>query len=235
MKIALLGYGKMGQLVEQAAQAKGHQIVARFSRHLGMVQDRKHDLAQADLAIDFSLAACVLPHLEICLTLDKPLVIGTTGWEEQCYIAKEMVEQGKGSCLHAPNFSIGVYLFQQIVAYAAALMQPFKDYDVSGIEYHHRQKQDKPSGTAKALSRNLLQNMPRAHDFSFSSVRCGHIPGTHTLYFDSPVDTLVLTHEARNRQGFAYGAIVAAEWLSNRKGFFSIDDMMQDHFGGKQI
>jgi 4-hydroxy-tetrahydrodipicolinate reductase len=233
MKIALLGYGKMGQLVEQAAQAKGHQIVARFSRQLGMAQDRQQDLKQADLAIDFSQAACVLPHLELCLALGKPLIIGTTGWEEQYSFAKEMVAQHKGSCLYAPNFSIGVYLFQQIVAYAASLMQPFKDYDVSGIEYHHRQKLDKPSGTAKALSQNLLKHMPRVQDFSFSSVRCGHIPGTHTLHFDSPVDTLVLTHEARNRQGFAHGAIVAAEWLLNRQGFFSIDDMMQDQFGGK--
>jgi 4-hydroxy-tetrahydrodipicolinate reductase len=156
------------------------------------------------------------------------VIIGTTGWEEHYSIAKEIIKQCKGSCLYAPNFSIGVYLFQQIVTYAASLMHPFKDYDVCGIEYHHRQKLDKPSGTAKALSQNLLQNMPRLHDFSFSSVRCGHIPGTHTLHFDSPVDTLILTHEARNRQGFAHGAIMAAEWLLNRQGFFSIDDMMQD-------
>lgn len=233
MKIALLGYGKMGQLIEQAAQAKEHHIVARFSRQLGMAQDRRQDLDQADLAIDFSQAACVLPHLELCLTLGKPLVIGTTGWEEQHSIAKEMIKQHNGSCLYAPNFSIGVYLFQQIVAYAASLIHPFKDYDVSGIEYHHRQKLDKPSGTAKTLSKSLLQHMPRLQDLSFSSVRCGHIPGTHTLYFDSPVDTLILTHEARNRQGFAQGAIMAAEWLLNRQGFFSIEDMMLDHFGDK--
>lgn len=228
MKIALLGYGKMGQLVEQVAQAKGHQVIAKFSRQIGTLQDRQQDLAQADIVIDFSQAACVISHLEFCLALNKPLIIGTTGWEDQYFLAKKMVEAHKGSCLYAPNFSIGVYLFQKIIAYAALLMQSFEDYDVSGIEYHHRQKQDQPSGTAKALSQNLLQHMPRLQEFSFSSVRCGHIPGTHTLHFDSPVDTLVLTHEARNRQGFAHGAIMAAEWLLNQQGFFSIDDMMQD-------
>lgn len=235
MKIALLGYGKMGQLVEQVAKNKGHQIVAIFSNQLGCVLNRKHDLAQADLAIDFSQATCVLPHLELCLKLGKPLVIGTTGWDEQLSIAQEMVKQFQGSCFYAPNFSIGVYLFQQIVAYAASLIQPFKDYDVSGVEYHHRQKLDTPSGTAKLLSQNLLKQMPRLHEFSFSTVRCGHIPGTHTLHFDSPADTLILTHEARNRQGFAHGAIVAAEWLLNKQGFFSIDEMMQDQLGETSI
>lgn len=227
MKIALLGYGKMGQLVEEEAHAKGHKIIARFSRQLGTLQERKDELNQADLAIDFSQTASVLPHLKICLELNKPIVIGTTGWDEQLHIAQEMVIKSNGSCLYAPNFSIGVYLFQQIANYAASLLQPFQEYDVAGIEYHHREKLDKPSGTAKALSRNLLKHMPRINDLHFSSVRCGHIPGTHTLHFDSQFDALTLTHEARNRQGFAQGAIAAAEWLLPRQGFFSIDEMMQ--------
>lgn len=227
MKIALLGYGKMGQLVEQLAHAKGHQIVVRFSRQLGTLQERKEELRQADLAIDFSQASFVLPHLEICLELEKPVVIGTTGWDEHLSVAEEMVNKTNGSCLYAPNFSIGVYLFQHIVNYAASLLQPFQDYDVAGIEYHHREKLDQPSGTAKTLSRNLLQHMPRIGEMHFSSIRCGHMPGTHTLHFDSQFDTLTLTHEARSRQGFAQGAIAAAEWILPRQGFFSIDEMMR--------
>lgn len=227
MKIALLGYGKMGQLVEKSAHAKGHQIVSRFSRQLGTLQERKEELRQADLAIDFSQASSVLPHLEICLELSKPIVIGTTGWDEYIPVAQEKVIKSKGCCFYAPNFSLGVYLFQQIVNYAASLLQPFEEYDVSGIEYHHREKLDKPSGTAKALMQNILKHMPRMDDVHFSSVRCGHMPGTHTVHFDSSLDTLTLTHEARNRQGFAQGAIAAAEWVLPQQGFFSIDEMMQ--------
>lgn len=232
MKIALIGYGKMGQLVEQLATAKGHQVIARFSRHLGTPQERPQEIAQADVAIDFSQSAVVLHHLNLCLALGKPLVIGTTGWEEQLPVAQQLVKQAQGTCLYAPNFSIGFYLFQQMMGYAASLFQPFTDYDVSGIECHHRQKLDKPSGTAKALSQDLLKHMPRLQALDFSSVRCGSMPGTHTLHFDSPVDTLTFTHQARNRQGFAQGAILAAEWLLPRRGFFTIDDMMQDHLSG---
>ena len=234
MKIALIGYGKMGQLIEQLATANEHVITARFSRHLGTLQDRLQDFAQADIAIDCSHPSVVLNHLNICLSLGKPIVIGTTGWEEELTTAQNLVEQAKGSCLYAPNFSIGAYLFQQIIAYAAAIFQPFNDYDVSGIEYHHRQKLDQPSGTAKFLSRKILHQMPRLHSFDFSSIRCGHMPGTHTIHFDSPVDTLTFTHQARNRHGFAQGALIAAEWLLPRQGFFTIDNMMEDLTGGNR-
>lgn len=232
MKIALIGYGKMGQLIEQLATANGHQITARFSRQLGTLRERPQDLAQADLAIDFSQATSVLNHLNICLSLGKPLVIGTTGWDEQLITAQQLVQQAKGSCLYSPNFSIGVYLFQQVMAYAASLFQNFSIYDVSGIEYHHKDKLDQPSGTAKALSQHLLHHMPRLHSLDFSSIRCGYIPGTHTLHFDSPADTLTFTHQARNRNGFAQGALMAAEWLLPRQGFFKIEDMMQDYLQG---
>lgn len=228
MKIALLGYGKMGRLIEKAALLKGHEITARISRQLGATQENQEKLEKADVAIDFSHPACVISNLEFCLKIEKPLIIGTTGWEEQLTLAKSMVERMKGSCLYAPNFSIGVYLFKQIVAYAATLFQPLKNYDVGGLEYHHKQKVDSPSGTAKNLEQTLLQNMPRVKDFKFSSIRCGHFPGTHTLYFDSSVDTVTLSHEARNREGFAQGAILAAEWILSKRGFFSIDDMMKD-------
>src|SRR5690242_15998217 len=128
MDIALIGYGKMGQLVEQMALARGHRIVARFSRQLGIPQNRSSDLTQADLVIDFSHAFDVIDHLKLCLSLNKPIVIGTTGWETQLPIAQELVQTANGSCLYAPNFSIGVYLFQKIVAYTGSLFQAFGEY-----------------------------------------------------------------------------------------------------------
>lgn len=226
IKIALLGYGKMNQLIEQLAVAQGHQIVGRFSRQLGTAQERPQELAQADLAIDCSQPATVLNNLKLCLSLKKPIVIGTTGWEEHLTTAKQWVNQAQGSCLYAPNFSIGIYLFQKIMAYAASLLQAFPEYDVSGIEYHHRQKKDQPSGTAKNLSQQLQHHMPHLSAFEFTSVRSGYHPGTHTVQFDSAVDTLILTHQARNREGFAQGALRAAEWLLPRQGFFMIEEMM---------
>ena len=228
MKIALIGYGKMGQLLEQIAQAKGNQVVARFSRQHGLLRDRVAELAQAEIVIDFSEASGVIEHLELCLELGKPLVIGTTGWEKDYAKAQEWVKQRNGSCFYAPNFSIGLYLFQHIIAYAASLFSAFEEYDVSGIEYHHRQKRDAPSGTAKLLSQIVSEQMPGQQDFHFSSVRCGHMPGTHTLHFDSPIDTLTFTHQARNRNGFAEGALLAAQWLLPRKGFFTMQEMMND-------
>jgi 4-hydroxy-tetrahydrodipicolinate reductase len=232
MRIALLGYGKMGQLIAQLAPLSGHQISVCFSTKLGLLKERLAELEPVDLAIDFSHASAVLPHLELCLSLNKPVVIGTTGWEAELPLAKKMVQNNQSACLYAPNFSIGVYLFQQLVTYAATLFQPFSHYDVGGVETHHRHKQDQPSGTAKMLTQQILQHMPRLQDFNFSSVRCGSMPGTHTLYFDSTVDTLTLTHQARTREGFAQGALLAAEWLLPRQGFFTLEEMMQDVLKG---
>lgn len=228
MDIALIGFGKMGQCIDQMAQEKGHRITSRLSRRTEMSLEDAQAFAKSDAAIDFSAPGCVLSHLELCLSHRIPLVIGTTGWTDVLPKAKERVEKEGGCCLYAPNFSLGVYLFQKIATFAFSLMQPFSDYDVCGVEYHHRQKIDSPSGTALALTDSLLTHMPRIQDFQFTSVRCGHIPGTHTLVFDSLADTLTLSHEARSRQGFAQGALLAAEWLKGKKGFFTLDDMMED-------
>lgn len=224
MKIALFGHGKMGQLVEKMAQKNGHQICAIVTRQSKIVPQ----ISKADLAIDFSHHSCVFDNLSACLSLKKPIVIGTTGWEEQLPEAKKLVAKEKGSCLYAPNFSIGIFLFRQILRCAAKLFQPFEEYDVCGIESHHKEKKDSPSGTAKAISQDLQTHLPRLGSFNFASVRCGHIPGTHAIHFDSPSDTLSLTHEARNREAFAHGALMAAEWLRNKHGFFSFEEMMDD-------
>lgn len=225
MKIALIGYGKMGQLIAQLAPHKGHEIVAIISRTTKTVHEQLDQLRAADIWIDFSHPDAVLEHLRQSIAQEKPLIIGTTGWENQLQLAKELVAASSIGCLYAPNFSIGIHLFKKIVSYAAQLIAPFAEYDLSGIEYHHKHKLDAPSGTAKALSSSITHHLPHLEGFQFSSVRCGHIPGTHTILLDSPVDTITLSHQARNREGFAYGALTAAEWLLNKKGFFTLDDL----------
>lgn len=224
MIIGLIGYGKMGKLVEQEALGQGFQVGAIFSRE----KPTAKALEQIDVAIDFSHGSAVLDHLQACLAAKRPLVIGTTGWEEYLPEARERVLKAQGAALYAPNFSIGFFLFQQMVSYAGTLFQHFEGYDVCGVEWHHKQKADRPSGTAKLLAKTLLQKMPRLQAFEFTSVRCGHMPGTHTLQFDSQSDTLTVTHEARNRLSFAQGALKAAEWLKGKQGFFSLEEMMQE-------
>ena len=224
MKIALFGYGKMGRLVETIAQKNGHASVCIFDRSFS----NKAELENVDVAIDFSASDAVLDHLEACLAANKPLVIGTTGWDHQIGKAKERVSEANGSCFYSPNFSLGIYFFQKLVSYAGLLFQRLDQYDVCGIESHHAQKKDKPSGTAIALSHALKNQMPRVKDFAFTSIRCGHDPGNHTLIFDSQEDKITLSHQAHNREGFAFGALKAAEWLTNKKGFFTMDDMMKD-------
>ncbi len=228
MKIALFGYGKMGRLLEKEAQARGHEVIVRFSNSLGSPLERKEEVKKADIAIDFTEASSVISHLDLCLSLGKPLVIGTTGWEDQLSEAKLKVAEKGGSCLYSANFSIGILLFKRMISFAASQIQMFKEYDVAGIEYHHRQKKDQPSGTAKALKEEILRQMPHLEDVSFSSVRIGHMPGTHLIHFDSKEDTITLKHEARNKEGFAKGALLAAEWLLPKKGFFTMDHLMKE-------
>ena len=228
MKIALIGYGKMGQLIEQIAGENGHLITARFSKNLGMPSSEDPALKEAEIVFDFSNGHAVLDHLDLCLSLKKPLLIGTTGWEEHFETAKEKVKNLNGSCLYSPNFSLGIHLFHKLISYTASLLEPFEEYDAAGIEYHHRKKVDAPSGTAKMLRQSILEKMPRLNDVNFSSVRCGHFPGTHTLLFDSPTDTLTLSHEARSRDGFAKGALSAGEWLLKKRGFFTLSDMVDE-------
>jgi 4-hydroxy-tetrahydrodipicolinate reductase len=224
MKIVLFGNGRMSDAIRKLAElSKRHCIIATISR----TDQSIAPLADADAAIDFSHPAAVITNLQSCIAANTPLVIGTTGWEERLSDAKKLINQHPNfACLFSPNFSIGVYLYKQIIAHAAMLMQPFDEYDACGIEYHHRHKIDSPSGTAKALTQTIQNAMPRLPSFHFTSVRCGELPGIHSILFDSPFDTITLTHEARSRQGFAQGALLAAEWLAEKRGFFSFEEMM---------
>jgi 4-hydroxy-tetrahydrodipicolinate reductase len=225
MKIALIGYGKMGKLIEQAAKMAGHSICSIFSRN-DPIEFKAGGLP--DVCIDFSRAESVLKHVKQCIEHKTPLIIGTTGWEDNLGEVQRLVESSSIGCLYSPNFSVGVALFTQIVSQAAKLMSSLTEYDVSGVEYHHKLKADSPSGTAKALSRHVEKEMGRIESLHFSSIRSGYIPGTHTIHFDGPVDSITLTHTARNREGFALGAIKAAEWIIGKKGFFTMEDLLEN-------
>jgi 4-hydroxy-tetrahydrodipicolinate reductase len=223
MKLALLGYGKMGKIVEHVAVTKGHEIVCQITRD----QNNWEKVLQADLCIDFSHSKIVLEHLNQCAERGKSLVIGTTGWEIHLDQAMELVKCSGIGVLYAPNFSLGVYLFLKILDYSAGLINHFSEYDVGGVEWHHAQKKDAPSGTAKEICRRLKAAIQRIENPNMTSARLGSIPGKHLVMFDSPHDTISLCHEARNREGFARGAIEAAEWLRDKKGFFTLDDFFK--------
>lgn len=240
MKIVLIGYGKMGRLIEEIALQKEHTIIARIHPSGALSSIDENLIRHADMCIDFSTPESALPNIRTIAALKKNIVMGTTGWYEHLDEVKQIVQENQIGFLFSPNFSIGVHLFKNIVESAAQLINEFEDYDVAGYEIHHNQKADSPSGTAKSIVHTLLEKIKRKtapvydimdrpmapHELHFSSIRCGSIPGTHTVLFDSPADTITITHQARNREGFARGAVAAAEWLEDKKGFFTLDDMI---------
>lgn len=222
MKIALIGYGKMGKMVEQQALAQGHTIIARI--------DSKwphSSIAEADVCIDFSQPKAALDNINVAATMKKNIIMGTTGWYDQLDQAKHLVEGAGIGFLYAPNFSLGVALFLNIITQTSSLMAPFNGYDVSGLEIHHNEKLDSPSGTAKKIIEQISGHRPDKK-IEFASVRVGAAPGTHSIMFDSHADTITLTHTARNREGFASGALTAATWLQGKTGFFTLDDMLAE-------
>lgn len=206
--MALIGYGRMGKKIETCAAP--HQIVAKYTR------TAKQDLSLADVWIDFSHPEGVLEHVRLAAAMQKPLVIGTTGWDQERQKVKEAA-QGIG-VIYSPNFSLGVHRFKALLQAAAALLE---GYEAAGVEMHHRSKADAPSGTAK-----LLQQAVRG--LNFSSVRCGSLVGEHTVLFDSDEDTITLNHQAKSRDAFAKGAVKAAEWIIDKKGFFTMDDLLKE-------
>lgn len=222
MKIALLGYGKMGKLIDQLARQKHYDVVARVDSR-NPLSERA---SEADVWIDFSRPDCAIENIRSAIKYKKPLVMGTSGWYEQLPEVKELIEKSGIGFIYTSNFSIGANLFYEIVAQAASLFDPHHSYDVGLTELHHNQKLDSPSGTARSIAQHIIDNMPRKKNVEIASVRCGRIPGTHTVYFDSAEDTITLSHEARNREGFANGALVAAEWLKDKTGFYTLQDML---------
>ncbi len=247
MKISIIGYGRMGHEVERLAKARGIEIASIIDRtdaSATATQITKESISAADVVVDFSVPAAAVENIKSVSALGKNMVVGTTGWYNSIEEVKNIITNSGTGFIYSPNFSIGVSLFLKIVEQSAKLFNKTKDYDAFVLESHHNQKMDSPSGTAKAIADIMLKNMDRKKKAVFekldrkilpeelhvASVRAGWIPGTHVVGFDSEADTIELTHTARSRAGFALGALVAAEWIKGRKGFYTMQDFMSDFF-----
>jgi 4-hydroxy-tetrahydrodipicolinate reductase len=257
MNIALIGYGKMGKMIEQIAHAQGHKISAVVDPFAADAQAgikisksiAEADFSSVDAAIEFTQPDTAVTNILALAERKIPIVVGTTAWQACLDEVSKAVEKGDTSLIWASNFSIGVNMFYRIAWYAAQLANNFSEYDIGGFEVHHNKKMDSPSGTAKTLAEGVLSKIdrkkkivwetlnrkPEADEIHFPSLRMGSIPGTHSLFFDSQADTIEITHTARGREGFASGAVQAAKWLTaqKRRGVFTVDDMMNDLFKEK--
>lgn len=228
MKIALIGHGAMGRLIETLAVEAGDEIVVTIDeRHENSTAETvAAELKSADAAIDFTAAGAVRRNVEACLLAGVPLVEGTTGWNEQKNEILDLVKEKDGAFVFGANFSIGVNVFYRIVDHASELFSKFAGYEAFIEEQHHSRKKDAPSGTALKLKGIVSAHIE--NDFSVSSTRAGNIPGTHTVGFDGPADQVTLTHTARSREGFASGALLAARWIVGKKGAFEFTDVIDE-------
>jgi 4-hydroxy-tetrahydrodipicolinate reductase len=231
MKIALIGYGKMGRIIETLATEKGDEIVARIDENNN--ENLAEQLKSADAAIDFSNAEAVRKNVEACLEVNIPLVEGTTGWNAQKAEIKNLIEQKNGAFVFGANFSVGVNLFYRIADFASELFSKFDDYEAFIEEQHHSKKLDAPSGTALKLKDIVAKNIKK--DFSVAATRAGRIPGTHRVGFDGTADQILLEHFARSREGFASGTILAAHWIVGKKGFYEFTDVMDEVLKSEKV
>ncbi|MDR1748855.1 MAG: 4-hydroxy-tetrahydrodipicolinate reductase [Spirochaetaceae bacterium] len=256
MKIALVGFGKMGHMLASAAERRGHEIVLTAdpsAADASVKSTSPAEIAGAVTAsgvqgiIEFTHPSSVLGNIRALLPTGIPLVVGTTGWNDSVPEIKALAEESRGYLLHSANFSLGVNLFYRIVAEAARLFAEFDEYDEAVFEAHHNKKADSPSGTALEIASVILRNCPRKtevvtgpfdrpprqEELHVASLRVGAVPGTHTVVFDSVPDTIELTHRARSREGLALGAVRGLEWLvsaagSRTPGLFTMDDVFAD-------
>ncbi|SDP93777.1 dihydrodipicolinate reductase [Mucilaginibacter sp. OK268] len=244
MKIALLGYGKMGKIIEKIAISRKHEIVLTID-HDTLDDLTVENLQKADVAIEFTMPASVLGNIKQCFSAGVPIVVGTTGWYDQIPEIKQLCQENNSTLLYGSNFSVGVNIFFHVNRLLAKVMNNYPYYDVQVEEIHHTQKLDSPSGTAITIAEGILENLEtksewvnvlttddKSDDDAVSnnqllieSLRIDSVPGTHTVIYDSEVDTIEFKHTAHNRNGFALGAVLAAEWLHNKKGFYSVDAM----------
>jgi 4-hydroxy-tetrahydrodipicolinate reductase len=244
VRIGVIGYGKMGQLIEQIALEQGHEVNAIIDPLKGTVIS-KESLKDVDVCIDFSLPQTAISNIEKLAKLGKNIVVGTTGWYNEMGAVKKIVTENNIGLIWSGNFSLGVNAFFKIIKNSSKIFNKLENYDIMVHEFHHKNKADSPSGTAKMIAQRIIENVDRKdtiitndlqrkikeNELHVSSTRGGSIPGTHLVLFDSDEDTIELKHTARSRVGFAVGAIKAAEFLNGKKGFFSIDDLMKDIFG----
>ncbi|TXE09924.1 4-hydroxy-tetrahydrodipicolinate reductase [Seonamhaeicola algicola] len=232
MKIALLGYGRMGQTIEKIAISRGHDVVLKIDK-----DDVDYDITQADVAIDFSLPTAAFGNITNCINNNVPVVSGTTGWLENYNKAVTLCNDKKGAFIYASNFSLGVNIFFELNKTLAKMMSNLKQYNVTMEEIHHTKKLDAPSGTAITLAEGVIENNTNYNAWELNETknnnaipivakRIGDVPGTHVVNYASEVDTINIEHVAHNRQGFALGAVVAAEWLVGKTGVFSMNDVL---------
>lgn len=231
MKIALLGYGKMGQTIERIALERGHEIVLKkdeFNTYEG--------LSNADVAIDFSIPAVAVENISNCFYANVPVISGTTGWLESYDEMVALCKEKNGAFISSSNFSLGVNLFFGLNEYLAKMMSKFGSYSVEMEEIHHTQKLDAPSGTAISLAKGVIENSDytnwtleeaKENQIHIEAVRTENVPGTHTVTYSSEVDTIEIKHTAHNRDGFALGAVIAAEWIVGKHGVFSMKDVLE--------
>ncbi|HEX6432209.1 MAG TPA: 4-hydroxy-tetrahydrodipicolinate reductase [Niastella sp.] len=236
MKIALIGYGKMGHAIEEIALQRGHEIVLKVG--IENVQDNTIDnIQKADVAIEFTGPEVAFDNVIKCLEAGVPVVSGSTGWLQRFEEAKAFCNNKKGALLYASNFSVGVNIFFAINKKLAELMAPHKEYDVLLTEIHHTQKKDAPSGTAITLAEGILQSIEQKkkwvneeskspEELQIISERIDPAPGTHTIVYKSDIDDIEIKHTAHNRKGFATGAVLAAEFLHNKKGIYSMNEVL---------
>jgi 4-hydroxy-tetrahydrodipicolinate reductase len=230
MKIALFGFGKMGKTIERLATKKGHEIVLKIDEH-----STEFDISQADVAIDFSIPTAAVNNISLCLENNVPIVSGTTGWLEHYPKMARLCEIKKGGFIYASNFSLGVNIFFELNEQLAKMMNSLSQYNISLEEIHHKQKLDAPSGTAITLAEGIIKNSDKTN-YTLTQAKTNEIPivakrienvaGTHTVTYTSEVDSLSINHTANNREGFALGAIVAAEWIIGKKGVFTMKDVL---------
>ena len=240
MNIALIGYGKMGKTIEEIALSRNHTISGKVNRS-NRIEDI--DFSNTDIAIEFSIPQLAVKHIEYCVSNNTPMVVGTTAWNDQLSFVKDFVLKANGTLLHASNFSVGVNIFAEINQRLAQLMAPQKKYQVCIEEIHHLQKLDAPSGTATSLADEILLNnenlsswlhqektepKTNSNQFSVVSHRKEGVAGTHSVTYTSDIDTIELTHTAHSRKGFALGAVLAAEWVYNKKGIFTMKDVIKN-------
>jgi 4-hydroxy-tetrahydrodipicolinate reductase len=227
MKIAIVGYGKMGRMIERIAIARGHEISGRFDvdNNTGGDGLTAESLAGADVAIEFSTPETAVENIRRLVSLHVPAVVGTTGWYSRLDEVRNLVGKENGALVYGANFSIGMNVFFKITHYAAALFARYNDYAPFLFEHHHQFKKDAPSGTALVIARLLRESYGDGTPEAIS-IRAGYAPGTHEVGFDSEADTVMLTHTARSREGFATGALLAAELIIGRRGVYEFSELL---------
>lgn len=234
MNIILLGYGKMGRIIERIAVERGHTISARID------ESNREEIAlvKGDVAIEFSHPEAAFNNLKTCLLKNIPVVCGTTGWLDQKPEIDRLCAEHDGAFFYASNYSLGVNIFFKVNEYLARMLNNFPEYDVEMDEIHHTEKRDAPSGTAISLAEGVLRNMSRKkswvndnsenpEELVIKSFRIAQIPGTHVVKFASPIDDIEIKHTAHSREGFAKGAVLVAEWIRDKKGVLTMDDFLK--------